>query len=93
MAKGQRDWHRLFGLVLTGFFSGLPFTAELEKGPSPRKPLLGIVLYHHAGSYTERSLDGQANGPASGPRPLRLLRGGFISRVGPELLSRVCVAE
>ncbi len=25
-----RDWHRLFGLVLTDIFTGTPFTVEIE---------------------------------------------------------------
>ena len=24
------DWHRLFGLLLTDFFTGSPFTVEVE---------------------------------------------------------------
>jgi hypothetical protein len=26
-----RDWHRLFGLLLTDFFTGSPFTVEVER--------------------------------------------------------------
>ena len=26
-----RDWHRLFGLLLTAFFSGSPFAVEVER--------------------------------------------------------------
>jgi hypothetical protein len=29
-----RDWHRLFGLVLTDFFTGSPFTVEVERALS-----------------------------------------------------------
>lgn len=29
-----RDWHRLFGLLLTDFFSGSPFVVEVERDPS-----------------------------------------------------------
>jgi hypothetical protein len=26
-----RDWHRLFGLLLTDFFTGSPFVVEVER--------------------------------------------------------------
>jgi hypothetical protein len=26
-----RDWHRLFGLLLTDFFSGSPFVVDVER--------------------------------------------------------------
>jgi hypothetical protein len=59
MAKEQRDWHRLFGLVLTDYFSGSPFTVELEKDLSLRKQLLDVVvLRRHAGTFSERLPDG-----------------------------------
>src|SRR5947209_3308085 len=29
--EGLRDWHRLFGLLLTDFFSGSPFVVEVER--------------------------------------------------------------
>jgi hypothetical protein len=32
------DWHRLFGLLLTDFFTGSPFVVEMEKD------LLAILL-------------------------------------------------
>src|SRR5438477_6428829 len=38
------DWHRLFGLVLTDFFSGSPFVVELEKDLSLKKQLLDVII-------------------------------------------------
>jgi len=38
------DWHRLFGLVLTDFFTGSPFVVELEKDLSARKQLLDVLI-------------------------------------------------
>jgi hypothetical protein len=32
-----RDWHRLFGLLLVDFFSGLPFTVEVERDLSQQQ--------------------------------------------------------
>ena len=29
--KAPRDWHRLFGLLLTDLFTGSPFVVELER--------------------------------------------------------------
>src|SRR5262249_27511960 len=48
------DWHRLFGLVLTDFFSGSPFVVELEKDLSLKKQLLDvIVLRKYPGAFPE----------------------------------------
>ena len=38
-----RDWHRLFGLLLTDFFTGLPFTVELERDLSEQQ-FLDVVI-------------------------------------------------
>jgi hypothetical protein len=32
-----RDWHRLFGLLLTDFFTGSPFTVEVERDLSQQQ--------------------------------------------------------
>jgi len=29
--EALRDWHRLFGLLLTDFFAGSPFVVEIER--------------------------------------------------------------
>jgi hypothetical protein len=29
--EAPRDWHRLFGLLLNGLFSGAPFVVEVER--------------------------------------------------------------
>jgi hypothetical protein len=34
------NWHRLFGLLLTDFFTASPFIVELEKDLSLKKQLL-----------------------------------------------------
>jgi hypothetical protein len=38
-AEGEspRDWHRLFGLLLTDFFSGSPFVVEVERDLSQQQ--------------------------------------------------------
>ena len=36
--EALRDWHRLFGLLLTDFFSGSPFVVEVERDLSVRLP-------------------------------------------------------
>jgi hypothetical protein len=59
MDKEQRDWHRLFGLILTDFFSGSPFQVELEKDLSLKKQLLDVViLRREGGTFNERLPDG-----------------------------------
>jgi hypothetical protein len=44
MDTGQTDWHRLFGLILTDFFTGSPFRVELEKDLSLKRQLLDVVV-------------------------------------------------
>jgi hypothetical protein len=43
-AEGLRDWHRLFGLLLTDFFTGTPFTVEVERDLSQQQQLLDVVI-------------------------------------------------
>jgi hypothetical protein len=38
------DWHRLFGLILTDFFTDSPYVVELEKDLSGRKQLLDVLI-------------------------------------------------
>src|SRR5262245_53218459 len=39
-----RDWHRLFGLLLIDFFTGTPFTVEVERDLSQQQQLLDVVI-------------------------------------------------
>jgi hypothetical protein len=39
-----RDWHRLFGLLLTDFFTGSPFEVEVERDLSQQQQLLDVVI-------------------------------------------------
>src|SRR5437016_14331663 len=39
-----RDWHRLFGLLLTDFFTGSPFTVEVERDLSQQQQFLDVVI-------------------------------------------------
>jgi hypothetical protein len=38
------DWHRLFGLALTDFFTHSPFVVELEKDLSLKQQFLDVVI-------------------------------------------------
>ncbi len=38
------DWHRLFGLILTDFFAGSPFSVELEKDLALKQQRLDVVV-------------------------------------------------
>src|SRR5256714_14636342 len=42
--EALRDWHRLFGLLLTDFFTGSPFTVEVERDLSQQQQLLDVVV-------------------------------------------------
>jgi hypothetical protein len=39
-----RDWHRLFGLLLTDYFADLPFTVEVERDLSEQQQFLDVVI-------------------------------------------------
>ncbi len=38
--EALRDWHRLFGLLLTDYFSGAPFVVEVARDFSVQQQLL-----------------------------------------------------
>ncbi len=42
--EALRDWHRLFGLLLMDFFTGLPFTVEVERDLSQQQQFLDVVI-------------------------------------------------
>lgn len=39
-----RDWHRLFGLLLADFFTGTPFTVEIERDLSEQQQFLDVLI-------------------------------------------------
>ena len=54
-----RDWHRLFGLLLTDFLTGSPFTVELERDLSAQKQLLDVLILRKGqGQFRGRLPDG-----------------------------------
>jgi hypothetical protein len=64
-----RDWHRLFGLLLTDFFSGSPYTVEVERDLSVQQQLLDVVIVRRRrGWFVGRFPDG-----LEGLRPHNLL--------------------
>ena len=42
--EALRDWHRLFGLLLSDFFSGSPFVVEVERDLSVQQQLLDVTI-------------------------------------------------
>jgi hypothetical protein len=56
-----RDWHRLFGLLLADFFTGSPFTVEVERDLSQQQQLLDVVIVRRGrGQFVGRLPDGLA---------------------------------
>src|SRR5713101_3100887 len=54
-----RDWHRLFGLLLTDFFTGSPFTVEVERDLSQQQQFLDVVILRRGrGRFALRLPDG-----------------------------------
>src|SRR5436305_1660260 len=57
--EALRDWHRLFGLLLTDFFSGSPFIVEIERDLSQQQQLLDVVIVRRRpGRFSEALPDG-----------------------------------
>src|SRR5215471_18209201 len=64
-----RDWHRLFGLLLMDFFSGSPYTVDVERDLSTQQQLLDVVIVRRGrGRFAGRLPDG-----LEGLRPHNLL--------------------
>jgi hypothetical protein len=54
-----RDWHRLFGLLLTDFFAGSPFVVEVERDLSEQQQFLDVVILRRGrGRFVGRLPDG-----------------------------------
>jgi hypothetical protein len=57
--EALRDWHRLFGLLLTDFFTGSPFTVEVERDLSQQQQFLDVVIVRRGpGNFTGALPDG-----------------------------------
>jgi hypothetical protein len=57
--EALRDWHRLFGLLLTDFFSGSPFAVEVERDLSQQQQFLDVVIVRRRrGKFTGALPDG-----------------------------------
>src|SRR6202011_6026171 len=57
-----RDWHRLFGLLLTDFFTDSPFTVEIERDLSQQQQLLDVIILRRGrGRMPVRPPDGLEN--------------------------------
>ena len=53
------DWHRLFGLLLTDFFTGSPFIVEVERDLSVQQQFLDVVVVRRGrGHFAGRLPDG-----------------------------------
>jgi hypothetical protein len=64
-----RDWHGLFGLLLTDFFTGSPFTVEVERDLSTQQQFLDVAIVRRGrGRFVGRLPDG-----LEGLRPHNLL--------------------
>src|SRR4051812_40615145 len=57
--EALRDWHRLFGLLLTDFFAGSPITVEVERDLSEQQQFLDEVIVRRGRSrFVGRLPDG-----------------------------------
>jgi hypothetical protein len=57
--QALRDWHRLFGLLLTDVLAGSPFAVEVERDLSTQQQLLDVVILRRGrGRFAGRLPDG-----------------------------------
>jgi hypothetical protein len=57
--QALRDWHRLFGLVLSDFFTGSPFTVDVERDLSEQQQFLDVAIERQGrGDFAGRLPDG-----------------------------------
>ena len=57
--ENLRDWHRLFGLLLTDFFTSSPFRVDVERDLSVQQQLLDVVIVRRGrGRFAGRLPDG-----------------------------------
>ena len=57
--EALRDWHRLFGLLLTDFFTGSPFIVEVERDLSEQQQFLDVIILRRGrGRFVSRLPDG-----------------------------------
>jgi hypothetical protein len=60
--EALRDWHRLFGLLLTDFFTDSPFTVEIERDLSAQQQFLDVVILRRGrGRFAGHLPDGLDN--------------------------------
>ncbi len=54
-----RDWHRLFGLLLTDYFTGSPFVVDVERDLSVQQQLIDVIIVRRGrGRFVGRLPDG-----------------------------------
>src|SRR5262249_12261563 len=57
--EALRDWHRLFGLLLTDFFTGSPFVVDVERDLSVQEQRLDVTIVRQGrGRFAGRLPDG-----------------------------------
>ena len=57
----QADWHRLFGIALTDYFSDTVYEVEIEKDLSLKKQRLdAVIVEKREGMELEKLADGPA---------------------------------
>ena len=57
--EALRDWHRLFGLLLTDFFTSSPFRVDVERDLSVQQQLLDVTIVRRGrGRFAGRMPDG-----------------------------------
>jgi hypothetical protein len=57
--EALRDWHRLFGLLLTDFFTGSPFSVDVERDLSVQQQFLDVAIVRRGrGRFAGRLPDG-----------------------------------
>ena len=71
--EGFRDWHRLFGLLLTDYFTDSPFAVDVERDLSVQQQLIDVVIVRRgrgrfAGHLPRRNWSSSAAATTCGAR-------------------------
>lgn len=56
MAQVQKNWHKLFGLLMQDFFTGTPCEVELERDLSVKSQFLDVIILHKPDVVLDRAL-------------------------------------
>lgn len=86
--EALRDWHRLFGLLLTDFFSGSPYIVDVERDLSVQQQYIDVVVVRRRRGRFMGSLPDGVRRTTPRCTCSALLRTWWVSRAAPTSAAR-----